>query len=354
MHLINEHFSQLKQRYKELLTASAQPDTLQDIELYQKTVMEMKELEEPIAIWNKYEDVQDSLNQAKELLTDPMMSELAQEEIDTLSVEEEELIQQLREYMIPQDPDDKRNVIIEIRPGAGGDEAGLFGAMLLRMYMRYADRQGYEVELTSVTDNAVGGIKEAVFTIKGAGAFSRMKFESGVHRVQRVPVTESQGRIHTSTATVAVLPEMDEVDADIDPADLRIDVYRASGHGGQHVNTTDSAVRITHLPTGLVVTSQNEKSQLKNKASAMKVLASRLYDLRRSERDESYAAQRRGQLGTGDRSERIRTYNFPQGRVSDHRINLTLYRIDDIMDGDLDELIDALTVAYKALQANEL
>lgn len=354
MHLINEHFSQLKQRYKELLTASAQPDTLQDIELYQKTVMEMKELEEPIAIWNKYEDVQDSLNQAKELLTDPMMSELAQEEIDTLSVEEEMLIQQLREYMIPQDPDDKRNVIIEIRPGAGGDEAGLFGAMLLRMYMRYADRQGYEVELTSVTDNTVGGIKEAVFTIKGAGAFSRMKFESGVHRVQRVPVTESQGRIHTSTATVAVLPEMDEVDADIDPADLRIDVYRASGHGGQHVNTTDSAVRITHLPTGLVVTSQNEKSQLKNKASAMKVLASRLYDLRRSERDESYAAQRRGQLGTGDRSERIRTYNFPQGRVSDHRINLTLYRIDDIMDGDLDELIDALTVAYKALQANEL
>jgi peptide chain release factor 1 len=354
MHLINEHFLQLKQRYKELLTASAQPDTLQDIELYQKTVMEMKELEEPIAIWNKYEDVQDSLNQAKELLTDPMMSELAQEEIDTLSVEEEELIQQLREYMIPQDPDDKRNVIIEIRPGAGGDEAGLFGAMLLRMYMRYADRRGYEVELTSVTDNTVGGIKEAVFTIKGAGAFSRMKFESGVHRVQRVPVTESQGRIHTSTATVAVLPEMDEVDADIDPADLRIDVYRASGHGGQHVNTTDSAVRITHLPTGLVVTSQNEKSQLKNKASAMKVLASRLYDLRRSERDESYAAQRRGQLGTGDRSERIRTYNFPQGRVSDHRINLTLYRIDDIMDGDLDELIDALTVAYKALQANEL
>jgi peptide chain release factor 1 len=354
MHLINEHFLQLKQRYKELLTASAQPDTLQDIELYQKTVMEMKELEEPIAIWNKYEDVQDSLNQAKELLTDPMMSELAQEEIDTLSVEEEELIQQLREYMIPQDPDDKRNVIIEIRPGAGGDEAGLFGAMLLRMYMRYADRRGYEVELTSVTDNTVGGIKEAVFTIKGAGAFSRMKFESGVHRVQRVPVTESQGRIHTSTATVAVLPEMDEVDADIDPADLRIDVYRASGHGGQHVNTTDSAVRITHLPTGLVVTSQNEKSQLKNKASAMKVLASRLYDLRRSERDESYAAQRRGQLGTGDRSERIRTYNFPQGRVSDHRINLTLYRIDDIMDGDLDELIDALTIAYKALQANEL
>ncbi|NLJ65302.1 MAG: peptide chain release factor 1 [Christensenellaceae bacterium] len=351
---MNEHFSQLKQRYKELLTASAQPDTLQDIELYQKTVMEMKELEEPIAIWSKYEDVQDSLSQAKELLSDPMMSELAQEEIDTLSIEEEELIQQLREYMIPQDPDDKRNVIIEVRPGAGGDEAGLFGAMLLRMYMRYADRQGYEVELTSVTDNTVGGIKEAVFTIKGAGAFSRMKFESGVHRVQRVPVTESQGRIHTSTATVAVLPEMDEVDADIDPADLRIDVYRASGHGGQHVNTTDSAVRITHLPTGLVVTSQSEKSQLKNKASAMKVLASRLYDLRRSERDESYAAQRRGQLGTGDRSERIRTYNFPQGRVSDHRINLTLYRIDDIMDGDLDELIDALTVAYKAQQANEL
>jgi peptide chain release factor 1 len=350
--LLTEHFENMRSRYQELLTASAQPDTLKDIDLYQKIVVEMKELEKPLAVWEEYKKTQEALLQAKELLADPSLAELAQEEADNLSKKEEELKKQLKKFLIPQDPDDKRNVIIEIRPGAGGDEAGLFAGMLLRMYMRYADRKGYTVDLNSIEDNAVGGIKEAVLTVKGAGAFSRLKFESGVHRVQRVPATESQGRIHTSTATVAVLPEMDDIDVEINPNDLRIDVYRSSGHGGQSVNTTDSAVRITHLPTGLVVTCQNEKSQLKNKETALKVLASRLYDMKRSERDEKYAAQRRGQLGTGDRSERIRTYNFPQGRVTDHRINLTLYKIDDIIDGDLDEIIDALTVAAQEKSAD--
>ncbi|MGI6215340.1 MAG: peptide chain release factor 1 [Christensenellales bacterium] len=350
--MLTEHFENMRSRYQELLTASAQPDTLKDIDLYQKIVVEMKELEKPLAVWEEYKKTQEALLQAKELLADPSLAELAQEEADNLSKKEEELKKQLKKFLIPQDPDDKRNVIIEIRPGAGGDEAGLFAGMLLRMYMRYADRKGYTVDLNSIEDNAVGGIKEAVLTVKGAGAFSRLKFESGVHRVQRVPATESQGRIHTSTATVAVLPEMDDIDVEINPNDLRIDVYRSSGHGGQSVNTTDSAVRITHLPTGLVVTCQNEKSQLKNKETALKVLASRLYDMKRSERDEKYAAQRRGQLGTGDRSERIRTYNFPQGRVTDHRINLTLYKIDDIIDGDLDEIIDALTVAAQEKSAD--
>lgn len=344
----------MRSRYQELLTASAQPDTLKDIDLYQKIVVEMKELEKPLAVWKEYKETLDSLSQAKELVSDPALAELAQEEIETLSKKEEDLKKQLKKFLMPQDPDDKRNVIIEIRPGAGGDEAGLFAGMLLRMYTHYAERKEYKVYLNSVSDNAVGGIKEAVLTIKGAGAFGRFKFESGVHRVQRVPSTESQGRIHTSTATVAVLPEMDDVDVEINQNDLRIDVYRSTGHGGQSVNTTDSAVRITHLPTGLVVTCQNEKSQLKNKETALKVLRSRLYDIKRSERDEKYAAQRRGQLGTGDRSERIRTYNFPQGRVTDHRINLTLYKIDDIINGDLDEIIDALTIAAQEKNADAL
>ena len=233
---------------------------------------------------------------------------------------------------------------MEIRAGAGGEEAGLFGALLLRMYTRYAERRGFQVSYMSLNETELGGMKEAVFSFTGGGAFARMKFESGVHRIQRVPSTESQGRIHTSTATVAVLPEADEVDVDINPNDLRIDTYRASGHGGQYINKTDSAVRITHMPSGLVVTCQDEKSQLKNKEKAMKVLRSRLYEQIKAQQHAVYAENRRGQIGTGDRSERIRTYNFPQGRVTDHRIGLTLYRLNEIMDGDLDEVIDALTV----------
>ena len=310
-------------------------------------------IDSPVAAWLKYEATLQEISGARELLDDPAMEDMAQEELTRLLMKKEKEETELKGYLIVQDPNDKRNVIMEIRPGTGGDEAGLFGALLLRMYTRYAERRGFKVQYTSITDSEVGGIKEAVFMLQGVGAFSRMKFESGVHRVQRVPATESQGRIHTSTATVAVLPEIDDIDDVIDLNDLRIDVYRSSGHGGQCVNTTDSAVRITHLPSGLVVTCQNEKSQLKNREAAMKVLKSRLHEMRRAERDAAYAGERKGQLGTGDRSERIRTYNFPQGRVTDHRINLTLYKIDAIMDGELDEIIDALTIALREQEGKE-
>ena len=348
--MIHERFEAMLARYEELTAAVSQPDAMADMAKWQSLIMEMKELEEPVAHWQSHLALLDEMEGAKELASDPAMKDEAENEIRLLEEKIAQSEEALRLYLLPQDPNDKRNVIMEIRPGAGGDEASLFGALLLRMYVRYAERRGYRVQYTSLTDTELGGIKEAVFMLQGTGAFSRMKFESGVHRVQRVPSTESQGRIHTSTATVAVLPEMDDVDADVDMNDLRIDVYRSSGHGGQYVNTTDSAVRITHLPTGLVVTCQNEKSQLKNREQALKVLKSRLFELRRAERDAKYAGQRKGQLGTGDRSERIRTYNFPQGRVTDHRINLTLYRIDEIMDGDLDEVIDALTIAWQKEQ----
>jgi len=256
--------------------------------------------------------------------------------------------QALRLLLVPRDPRDDKNVILEIRAGTGGDEAALFGADLMRMYMRYAERRGYKTEMLSTSLTDIGGVKEVVMSVTGAGAFSRFKFESGVHRVQRVPETESQGRVHTSAATVAVLPEAEDVEVDIGPNDLRVDVYRSGGHGGQSVNTTDSAVRITHLPTGLVVTCQDEKSQLKNKEKAMRVLKSRLLDLMRSQQDSELAQERRSQVGSGDRSERIRTYNFPQGRVTDHRIGLTLYKLDAFMQGDLDEMVDALTLEERA------
>ena len=351
--MVEERFKQMQARYDELTAALSQPDVTADISRWQEILIEMKELEAPVAAWLKYEATLQEISGARELLDDPAMEDMAQEELTRLLMKKEKEETELKGYLIVQDPNDKRNVIMEIRPGTGGDEAGLFGALLLRMYTRYAERRGFKVQYTSITDSEVGGIKEAVFMLQGVGAFSRMKFESGVHRVPRVPATESQGRIHTSTATVAVLPEIDDIDDVIDLNDLRIDVYRSSGHGGQCVNTTDSAVRITHLPSGLVVTCQNEKSQLKNREAAMKVLKSRLHEMRRAERDAAYAGERKGQLGTGDRSERIRTYNFPQGRVTDHRINLTLYKIDAIMDGELDEIIDALTIALREQEGKE-
>ena len=291
---------------------------------------------------------------AEELLNDPDMREMAEEELVELRQRLADKTQQARIALLPKDPDDHKNAVLEVRAGAGGDEAGLFAAELLRMYMHYADAHGWKAELIEDGSTELGGVKESVLLIQGRNVFQKLKYESGVHRVQRVPVTESSGRIHTSTATVAVLPEAGDVEIEINPNDLRIDTYRASGAGGQHVNRTDSAVRITHIPTGLVVTSQDQRSQIQNRERAMQVLKTRLYDMQRQKQQSEYADQRKGQIGTGDRSERIRTYNFPQGRVTDHRIGLTLYKIDSILNGDLDEIIDALTLAEQtALLDNE-
>ena len=342
--MLEAQFEAMEGRLEELTVASAQPDIIADVPRWQKILKEISQLEPAVAAWKNYQKLLRDMADARDMLADPAMADMAEEELRKLTVREEKEREQLRLFLIPHDPNDDRSVVMEIRPGAGGEEAALFAALLLRMYQRYAERRGYRFETVDISDTELGGVKEAVFTLSGAGAFSRMKYESGVHRIQRVPVTEAGGRIHTSTATVAVLPEAEDVEVDIHPEDLRIDTYRASGHGGQYINRTDSAVRITHLPTGLVVTCQDEKSQLKNKEKAMKVLKSRLYDLYRAEKDAAYAENRRAQVGSGERNERIRTYNFPQGRVTDHRAGLTLYKIDAILDGDLDEIIDALTL----------
>ncbi len=351
---LDEQMMWMEARYEELGVACSQNDIIMDVPRWQQLMKERAGLEEAVLAWRAYRQLKDQLRGTQELLAHPELKDLAQEELPELEQREQQAREALKLFLIPKDPDDERSVVMEVRAGAGGDEASLFGGLLMRMYTRFAERHGYKTEYISLSETELGGVKEAVFTLSGAGAFSRMKFESGVHRVQRVPATESQGRIHTSTATVAVLPEVDEVEVDINPNDLTVDTYRASGAGGQHVNRTDSAVRITHLPTGLVVTCQDEKSQLKNKEKAMKLLRSRLYEHARAQQDARYAQHRRGQIGTGDRSERIRTYNFPQGRVTDHRIGLTLHRINDIMDGDLDELIDALTMEAQSQEMKQL
>ncbi|MBQ7455640.1 MAG: peptide chain release factor 1 [Clostridia bacterium] len=344
----SEKFEWMRAHLEELSEAVADPAIMADLPRWQALLRERAQLEPAVAAWDAYEKLLRDLAEAQELTADPDMGEVAREEVKALMAREKREGEALKLFLIPPDPDADRNVILEVRAGAGGDEASLFAALLLRMYLRYAERRLWQASVTSVSDTELGGVKEAVVAITGRGAFSRLKFESGVHRIQRVPVTEAGGRIHTSTATVAVLPEAEAVEVDIKPEDIRIDTYRASGHGGQYINRTDSAVRITHLPTGVVVTCQDEKSQLKNKEKAMKVLASRLYDLYRSQAEGAYAADRRAKVGTGERNERIRTYNFPQGRVTDHRIGLTLYKIDAIVDGDLDEIIDALTVEEQA------
>ena len=335
----------LEDKYKDLSEKIADPEIINDQKVWQKLIKEHADLEPIIMKFREYKEVKNSIAESKEILqeeSDEELRELAKMELAEMEDKVEPIENELKILLLPKDPNDDKNVIVEIRGGAGGDEAALFAGDLFRMYCRYAERKRWKVELLSASDTGVGGYKEVSFMIKGQGAYSVLKYESGVHRVQRIPATESGGRIHTSTATVAVLPEVETVEVNINPNDLRIDVFRSSGNGGQSVNTTDSAVRVTHIPTGEVVSCQDGKSQLKNKEQALKILKARLYDKAVAEQNKEISAERKSQVGTGDRSERIRTYNFPQGRVSDHRINLTLYKLDAFLDGDLTEMIDAL------------
>ena len=332
-------------KYKDMSLKVSDPDVIADQPTWQRYIKDMGEMEPIVKKYEEYKKAKEELAMAKEILeteNDEELRDLAKLEVNDNEEKIEGLSEELRILLIPKDPNDDKNVILEVRAGTGGEEAALFGQNLLRMYTRYAERHRWKTEIIEINDTGMGGIKEAVMLIKGKGAYSRLKYESGVHRVQRVPETESSGRIHTSAATVAVLPEVEDVDVALDPNDVRVDVYRASGNGGQCVNTTDSAVRLTHVPTGLVVTCQDEKSQIKNKEKAFKVLKSRLYDLKLQEQQSEIAAERRSQIGSGDRSERIRTYNFPQGRCTEHRIGMTLYKLDAILDGDIDEIIDGL------------
>jgi len=342
-------------RFEELSIRITLPEVITDTALFTSLMREHSELSPLNDIAVQFRTMLQQIDEAHEMLDDPDMADMAKEELAELEPAIEKLTHEARIALLPKDPDDRRNAILEVRAGAGGDEAGLFGAELLRMYQHYAAAQGWDFKLIEDGSTELGGIKESVAMIQGKNVFEKMKFESGVHRVQRVPVTESGGRIHTSTATVAVLPEVEDVEIEINMNDLKIDTYRASGAGGQHVNRTDSAVRITHLPTGVVVTSQDQRSQIQNREQAMRVLKTRLYEMEREKQDSSYSERRRLQVGTGDRSERIRTYNFPQGRVTDHRIGLTLYKIEEIINGNLDEIIDALTLAdQEARMAKEV
>ncbi|MDL2320722.1 peptide chain release factor 1 [Desulfosarcina sp. OttesenSCG-928-B08] len=340
----------VEDRFQELERLLSDPETVRQMDLYQQYVREHAEIGPVVAAFREYRKVDQELADTLELLhdADPDIKKMAGDEMDRLEKEKDRLAEELKVLLIPKDPLDDKNVILEIRAGTGGDEAGLFAADLFKMYQRYADSRGWKVEVMDLHSTGVGGLKEIIVNINGHGAYSRLKFESGTHRVQRVPTTETQGRIHTSAVTVAVLPEAEEIEVHIDPGDLKVDVFRSSGPGGQSVNTTDSAVRITHLPSGLVVTCQDEKSQHKNKAKALKVLRSRLLDQMVREQDAQRSQDRRSQVGSGDRSERIRTYNFPQGRVTDHRIGLTLYRLESILQGDVDEVIEGLVTHYQS------
>lgn len=351
-----DKLKQIEKRYEEIAQRLSQPDIYEDVAGFTKLQKEQNQLTPLVEAYRAYLRCVSALDDTKELLTDPELRELAQMELEENKARKAELEQQLKILLLPKDPNDERNVIVEIRAGVGGEESALFAHSLYRMYSMYADTRHWKTEVMNLNETELGGVKEISFLIQGAGAYSRLKFESGVHRVQRVPETEAGGRIHTSTATVAVLPEVDPVEFQIDLKDVQIDTFRSSGAGGQKVNKTSSAIRVTHLPTGMVVECQDERSQYKNKDRALSILASRLYDIEQQKQTDAIASERRSQVGTGMRNERIRTYNFPQGRVTDHRIGLTLYKIDQIMDGDLDEIIDALVTTDQAerLQSSEL
>ena len=350
---IDEQLKAIELRYQELEARLAANETYSDPELVSRLNREQKELEPLVTAYRSLCKAQNDLTDAEELLGDPEMKELAQQELARSKLDIERLEQEIKILLLPKDPNDGKNVIMEIRAGVGGEESALFAHSLTRMYTMYAEARGWKVEVNSASETELGGVKEISFTIEGDGAWSRMKFESGVHRVQRVPETESGGRVHTSTVTVAVLPEMETVDVEINPADVEMQVFRSSGAGGQHINKTSSAVRLIHRPTGTVVECQQERSQFQNREKAMRLLASILYDRERERVESEYGENRRSQVGTGMRNERIRTYNFPQGRLTDHRVGLTLYKLDAVMDGDLDEIIDALTTARQAEQLAE-
>ena len=346
----------MENRYEELGHMLMDPDIGTDIKKMTDVTKEQASLQAAYDLFQEYKEVKDGIDGAKELMkeNDPEIKEMAKMELDELEERMPEIIKKLELELIPKDPNDNKNVIMEIRGAAGGDEGNIFAGDLYRMYVKYAESRRWKTEMMSLNENGIGGFKEVTFMINGAGAYSRLKYESGVHRVQRVPETESGGRIHTSTCTVAIMPEAEEIDFHLDMNDCKFDVFRASGNGGQCVNTTDSAVRLTHIPTGIVISCQDEKSQLKNKDKALKILRSRLYEMELEKRHDEEAEARRSQVGTGDRSEKIRTYNFPQGRVTDHRIKLTLHRLDSIMNGDLEEIIDSLIAADQAAKLSNL
>jgi len=348
-----ERLQLVEDRYEQLNALLSDPEIISDVNKLREYSKEQSDLEKVVTTFRKYRTAASELEDARVMLEDDLdeeMKEMVQLEIEELSEQVDSLEEELKVLLLPKDPNDEKNVIVEIRAAAGGDEAALFAGDLFRMYTRYAENNRWQTEIIEATTTGIGGYKEIIFMISGNGAYSRLKYENGAHRVQRVPETESQGRVHTSTATVAVLPEAEEVDVEVRNEDIKIDTYRSSGSGGQHVNTTDSAVRITHLPTGIVVSCQDEKSQIRNREKAFKVLRARLYDKYQQEAQEEYDAERKSAVGTGDRSERIRTYNFPQSRVTDHRISLTIQKLEQILDGDLDEFIDALLAEEQAEQ----
>ena len=350
---MEDRLNQIAERLRQVERELADPAVYSDQQRLKNLSREQKELTPVVETFTALQQTEQAIAEAREMLSDPELRELAQEELTRTKEQRERLAEELKRLLLPRDPNDEKSVVLEIRGGVGGEEGALFAADLLRMYTMYAERRGWRAEVDSVSETELGGVKEISFTIEGEGAFSRLKYESGVHRVQRVPETESGGRIHTSTATVAVLPEMETADVQLNPADIEMQVYRASGAGGQHVNKTSSAVRLIHRPTGTVVECQQERSQFQNRDKAMRILASRLYEAEQEKISSEYTAQRRSQIGSGMRNERIRTYNFPQGRVTDHRIGLTLYKIDSIMNGDLNELMDALAAADQAQRLNE-